>query len=589
MTTSSMAMLKQYRNLLSTYLQPIKSEVAALTVMLFSGIALKLWTPQILKEFIDLAQTAGMSGALTRRAVLFFVLAALGRILQMAATYVTQDVRWRTTNAMRGDLTDHCLKLDMDFHNAHTPGNMIERIDGDVNVLSNFFSQFVVQIVGNAVLLLGIVTLLFLEDWRIGVAFLGFVVVVGFVLTKSVAVTSSLWKAERQARSEVFGFLEERLGGTEDIRANGAVIFVLRRLKALLRRRFVVFRKAIYTSTLLNWGFTEGVLALGSVMALGLGGVLLMRGELTIGAVYLVLHYNTMLQWPLNQLARQMRDLQSATGSIERIRELFDATPSVREPVSTVAQPLPAGALSLSFSDVDFHYDDEGLVLRDLTWQLPPAEVLGILGRTGSGKTTLTRLLCRLYDPARGEVQLGGVPLPNVPLDDLRNRVGIVTQDVQLFEATVRHNLTMFDDTIDDDLLLSVVDQLGLGQWLHDLPDGLDTMLSTATAGLSAGEAQLLAFTRVFLRDPGLVILDEASSRLDPLTERLMERAIDRLFQDRTAVIVAHRLATVQRADRIMILEDGCITEFGDRQDLVADPTSRFAELLRTGLQEVLV
>ena len=589
MTTSSMAMLKQYRNLLSTYLQPIKSEVAALTVMLFSGIALKLWTPQILKEFIDLAQTAGMSGALTRRAVLFFVLAALGRILQMAATYVTQDVRWRTTNAMRGDLTDHCLKLDMDFHNAHTPGNMIERIDGDVNVLSNFFSQFVVQIVGNAVLLLGIVTLLFLEDWRIGVAFLGFVVVVGFVLTKSVAVTSSLWKAERQARSEVFGFLEERLGGTEDIRANGAVIFVLRRLKALLRRRFVDFRKAIYTSTLLNWGFTEGVLALGSVMALGLGGVLLMRGELTIGAVYLVLHYNTMLQWPLNQLARQMRDLQSATGSIERIRELFDATPSVREPVSTVAQPLPAGALSLSFSDVDFHYDDEGLVLRDLTWQLPPAEVLGILGRTGSGKTTLTRLLCRLYDPARGEVQLGGVPLPNVPLDDLRNRVGIVTQDVQLFEATVRHNLTMFDDTIDDDLLLSVVDQLGLGQWLHDLPDGLDTMLSTATAGLSAGEAQLLAFTRVFLRDPGLVILDEASSRLDPLTERLMERAIDRLFQDRTAVIVAHRLATVQRADRIMILEDGCITEFGDRQDLVADPTSRFAELLRTGLQEVLV
>jgi len=589
MTTSSMTTLKQYRDLLSTYLRPIKAEVAALVVMLFGGIGLQLWTPQILREFIDLAQSSGMSGALTQRAVLFFAVAVLRRILQIATTYVTQDVRWRTTNAMRGDLTDHCLKLDMDFHNAYTPGNMIERIDGDVNVLSNFFSQFLIQIVGNGVLLLGIVTLLFLEDWRIGAAFLGFVVAVGFVLTKSVAVTSSLWKAERQARSEVFGFLEERLGGTEDIRANGAVIFVLRRLKILLRRRFVAFRKAVYTSTLLNWGFTEGVLALGSVMALGLGGVLLMRGELTIGAVYLVLHYNTMLQWPLNQLARQMRDLQSATGSIERIRELFDATPSVREPVSTVAQPLPVGALSLSFSDVDFHYDDEGLVLRDLTWQLPPGEVLGILGRTGSGKTTLTRLLCRLYDPARGEVQLGGVPLPNVPLDDLRNRVGIVTQDVQLFEATVRHNLTMFDDTIDDELLLSVVDRLGLGQWLHDLPDGLDTMLSTATAGLSAGEAQLLAFTRVFLRNPGLVILDEASSRLDPLTERLMERAIDRLFQDRTAVIVAHRLATVQRADRIMILEDGCITEFGDRQDLVADPTSRFAELLRTGMQEVLV
>ena len=217
------------------------------------------------------------------------------------------------------------------------------------------------------------------------------------------------------------------------------------------------------------------------------------------------------------------------------------------------------------------------------------SDVVGILGRTGSGKTTITRLLCRLYDPLRGDVRLGDVSLPRVPLDDLRQRVGIVTQDVQLFQASVRDNLTFFDESIGDETILDVIHELGLGAWLQSLPEGLDTQLMNNTGGLSAGEAQLLAFTRVFLRDPGLVILDEASSRLDPLTEQLIERAIDRLFRDRTAIIVAHRLATVQRADKIMILEDGRIIEFGDREQLASDPDSRFARLLRAGIEEVLV
>jgi len=296
-----------------------------------------------------------------------------------------------------------------------------------------------------------------------------------------------------------------------------------------------------------------------------------------------------MLQWPLNQLARQMRDMQSASGSIERVQELFATTPKVQEPDPARAQALPSGALSLCFSGVDFAYEDDGLVLKDLTWKLESRDVVGVLGRTGSGKTTITRLLCRLYDPLRGEVRMGGLRLPDVPIASLRYRVGMVTQDVQLFQATVRDNLTMFDDRISDERILAAVDELRLDQWLQDLPEGLDTELGTTTTGLSAGESQLLAFARVFLRDPGLVILDEASSRLDPLTERLMERAIDRLFQDRTAVIVAHRLATVQRATKIMILEDGRIAEFGERLALAADPTSRFSQLLRTGLEGVLV
>jgi ABC-type multidrug transport system fused ATPase/permease subunit len=232
------------------------------------------------------------------------------------------------------------------------------------------------------------------------------------------------------------------------------------------------------------------------------------------------------------------------------------------------------------------------MVLQDVSFGLKPGTILGLLGRTGSGKTTLTRLIFRLYDPDKGAICLGqdgdSVDVRDVPLLNLRQRVGMVTQNIQLFHATVRDNLTFFDESIPDAKIEGVIEDLGLGEWFASLPDGLDTELESGGGGLSAGEQQLLAFTRIFMHDPGLVILDEASSRLDPATERLIERAVDRLVQQRTAIIVAHRLGTVQRADEIMILEGGQVLEYGSRLDLAADTRSRFYRLMQTGMEEVL-
>ena len=178
--------------------------------------------------------------------------------------------------------------------------------------------------------------------------------------------------------------------------------------------------------------------------------------------------------------------------------------------------------------------------------------MLGVLGRTGSGKTTLARLLLRLYDTQAGAIRVGDVPVQEAVLHDLRQHIGMVTQDVQLFHATVRDNLTFFNSSIPDERIRAVLDDLGLTAWFHSLPDGLDTELGSDGEGLSAGEAQLLAFTRVFLADPGLVILDEASSRLDPATEQLIERAVSKLLAGRTGIVIAHRLGTIQRADEIL-------------------------------------
>jgi ABC-type multidrug transport system fused ATPase/permease subunit len=324
---------------------------------------------------------------------------------------------------------------------------------------------------------------------------------------------------------------------------------------------------------------------IGTVIAFVMGYLLFRDGLATIGTVFIIVSYTGMMFRPMRELTNQIQELQKAGAGIARITALYHQQSAIQDGPGT---PVPAGPLRVEFDHVTFAYYENDIVLDDLTFTLEPGRVLGLLGRTGSGKTTVSRLLFRLYDVTEGAVRLGGVDTRAAHLDDLRQRVGIVTQDVQLFRASVRDNLTFFDRRIPDVRIMEALDDLGLMDWFNGLPQGLDTEIQSGGSGLSAGEAQLLAFTRVFLKDPGLVILDEASSRLDPVTERRIERAIDKLLRDRTAIIIAHRLATVHRADEIMILENGRIREHGARARLAGDRSSRFYQLLQTGLEEAL-
>jgi ABC-type multidrug transport system fused ATPase/permease subunit len=301
--------------------------------------------------------------------------------------------------------------------------------------------------------------------------------------------------------------------------------------------------------------------------------------------VYVIFAYTRLLFRPLEQVTRQLQELQQALAGLTRIEHLFAQRSAIADGVGN----LPDGPLELNVEHVSFGYTPEEPVLRDLCLHLPAGQVLGVLGRTGIGKTTLARLLLRLYDPDAGQLRLAGTDIRDVRLDHLRRRVGLVTQEIQLFHASVRDNLALFYPSIRDERLREVLDDLGLSTWLARLPDGLDTRLAPGGSGLSGGEAQLLAFARVFLRQPGLVILDEASSRLDPATERLMERAVDRLLDRRTGIVIAHRMSTVQRADVILVLDQDGVREYGPRAALAADAGSAFAGLLRAGTVEVLV
>jgi ATP-binding cassette subfamily B protein len=575
---------KQYWDLLARHIQPQKARFALLTILLLSSIGLQVVNPQIVRSFIDTATTDPMTRKLLLAALAFIGIAVLQQVLSVAATYVGENVAWTATNALRAELARHCLYLDMSFHNERSPGELIERIDGDVMELSNFFSQLVVRVLGNLLLLLGILVAMYLEDWRLGVGFTVLSTVTLLVLNSVRGLAIPHQKAFREANAELFGFLEERLAGTEDIRSSGAIDFVLRGLYQLQYTILGHWRKA--------WRMFLVIRGTGGVLMTVIGGLAIvagyylhLQGAMTVGTVYLLVQYANLLGRPIRELTQQIETLQNIGAATERLAELRAIE---RKIVDGPGAEMPAGPLPLNFHDVTFAYDEDEPVLQDLSFQLKPGTVLGLLGRTGSGKTTLARLVYRLYDPSVGQISLGGVDSRQPKIVDLRRRVAIVTQDVQLFQATVRDNLTFFDRSIDDACIHAVIEELELSGWYESLPDGLDTRLETGGRGLSAGEAQLLAFTRVFLRDPGLVILDEASSRLDPATEQLIERAVDRLLRNRTAIIIAHRLGTVQRADEIMILRDGRVIEYGERERLAADRTSRFYELLQTGLEEVL-
>jgi ABC-type multidrug transport system fused ATPase/permease subunit len=601
--------LKSYWDLLSRHIRPQRSAFTLLAVLLLGNIGLQIANPQIMRTFIDAALAGEAQQRLVIAGLAFIGIALLQQVVSIFITYLGQNVAWTATNALRADLAQHCLTLDMSFHNAHTPGEMIERIDGDVAELSIFFSQFVIMLAGNALMLVGILTVLFFEDWRAGLAFAAFAMIALAVLfrLRDAAVPSQ--KARRQAEADLFGFVEEQLNATEDIRSNGAVDFSLRELFRYQAQILRHLRRSDWIHTWIGI-LMGGLLIAGNAMAIGTGYWLYITGSITIGTVYLLINYVNLLEGPIWALTHQTQSFQTIGACVARLTELRKVQNKV---LDGPGAEIPAGPLALAFENVSFKYHngtnhnggnpnggnpnggnpnggnhrENGHVLQDIAFKLNPGKTLGLLGRTGSGKTTLARLIFRLYDPTAGQIRLGGVSLREAKAVDLRQHVAFVTQDVQLFQASVRDNLTFFDRSIPDERILYVLEELGLADWLAGLPAGLDTELEKHS--LSAGEAQLLALTRVFLRDPGLVILDEASSRLDPATEQRMEWAIERLLQDRTAIIIAHRLGTVQRTDEILILEDGMTCEHGNRLDLAADPNSRFYQLLQTGLEEVLV
>ena len=579
--------VRAYFKLFAKYLRPYRRQAWVLAIALLGTIGLQLANPQLIRLFIDRATEGAEVSDLIPLAIAFMVIAIIHQVLLVYATYLAEKIGWSATNQLRAELAGHVLHLDMGFHKGTSPGELIERIDGDVTALSNFFSSMMIKVVGNGVLLVGIIVLLWAESWIVGLGITVFTVLTFLGLFRVHGLTVPWHKAIRATSAEMFGFIGEQVDGREDVEANGATAFMVNRFDRIQHKWLPQIVRG-WTGWAMMWSASMGLYFLSLMIAFVLGAYLFGIGTLTLGSVYLVFQYIEMAHRPIDQIREQLIDLQKAGASIERVEGLFATQTRLDQ---RDHKYLPNGPLRVTFDDVTFSYDDDAgheTVLDEVSFDIAPGRVVGLIGRTGSGKSTIARLITRLYEPQVGQVLVGGEPTWDIELPRLRERVAMVTQDVQLFRATIRENLTFFDDSVSDDRLLEVIHRLELDGWLDSLPNGLDTMLESGSGGLSAGQAQLLAFTRVFLRDPGVVVLDEASSRLDPATEALIEKAVDHLLEDRTAILIAHRLATVERADDIIILEDGRVLEEGVRTELKANPDSVFSHLLVAGMEEAL-
>ena len=388
----------QYKSLLQNYLRPQWLKVTIMAVLLLSSIGLKLIEPQILRFFIDSAIAKTSLDLLIRAALFYLGIAIVVQLLGAVATYLGASVGWTATNFVRRDLAKHTMNLDMRFHNSRTAGEMIERIDGDVTALSDFFSQFSVRVFGGLLLLLGILIVLWFENIWVGLALTVFTILELFVLylTREMAVAST--RDERETSAKLFGFIEERLAGIEDIRANGGGAHAIYRFTFTMRDFFKASRKA-WMMRSVGWlsGYGMFIIGMGATIAAAI--YLVTQGRMSVGTGYLVLQYMFMLQDPIEQITQQMQILQKAAASIGRISELFGLKSDL--PVGKNLS-LPSGALNLEFENVHFSYDDKP-TLQNLSFNLKPGTVLGLLGRTGSGKTTLTRLLFRFYDVNAGQ------------------------------------------------------------------------------------------------------------------------------------------------------------------------------------------
>jgi ATP-binding cassette, subfamily B, bacterial len=559
-------------------LRPDAWRWVALGVLVAVSSTLTIAGPLVVRQLIDRAAGGAATAEVTRLALAFLAIALATQALAVLVAWFATVAAWRTTNDLRLQMTRHVLSLDHEFHRTHTPGELIQRVDGDVTSVSDFLGKVVTKAAGAVMLIAGMVVVLTVLDWRLGLGMVVYVslAVVLIVRSRHRAVSES--SDEMGALARLYGGIEERLTAAEDLRANGAAHHVA--------WRFIEDSEEALTSAvrrerafLVMWWIVQAAVAAGWVIALVLGALLVNAGVISIGTAFLLFQYVLLVSRPLEEVVHELETVQKANGAMVRVVDLLAVVPNVVDKGRTSPSD---GPLAIDAVGVSFDYGDDQPVLRDVDLHIAAGRCVGIVGRTGSGKTTLSRLVLRLVEPTAGHVALGGVPIADIPMTELRRRVALVPQEVELFAGTVRQNVTLFDDGPDDSAVIEALHRVGLDV-LAD--SGIHRELGAGGAGLSAGEAQLLALARVWLRDPDVLVLDEATARVDPETESRLEAAVRALLRGRTSLVIAHRLSTLRSVDEIVVFEHGRIVEHGERHDLVGDDESRFAQLLTMSLE----
>ena len=563
---------------LGAVVRPQARRWLGLGLLLAVSAALVLIGPLLVRRILDRATHHATTAELVRLAVAFLATAVGAHAISLLVTWGTTATAWQTTNQLRLHLAGHVIGLDHEFHRTHTPGELIHRVDGDVGTVGDFLCRALGLAISTLFFVFGVIVILFVLDWRLGLGTAVYVAAIIATLSRVRHRAISEARDEMSATARLYGGIEERLTAAEDLRANGAVRHAL--------SRFVDDSAAVMDTAVRRerafmalWLRLQAWVGAGAGIALVASSFLVPNGMITLGTAFLLYQYAGIIERPLHDFLHHLELVQKANGAMRRVGELLDEQGTIVDEGTTVAPP---GALPVHFDHVGFHYGDEQAVLDDVDLHLAAGTTTGIVGRSGSGKTTLSRLVLRLVEATEGTVRLGGVPIAELPLTELRRRVAYIPQEVELFGASVRDNVTMFEPGFDDAAIAAALTNAGLG----DVAGDLDRVIAAGGGGLSAGEAQLISLARVWLREPDLIVLDEATARIDPLTEQRLGDAVRELRRGRTVLIIAHRLKTLADVDQIVVVDAGRIVETGPRDELSRKPGGRYARLLEVGLEE---
>ena len=545
---------------------------------LVAGAGVQVASPLVVRAFLDLAQAGAALERLLRVAVLFICVALAGSALDIVRSHAGTVLAWQAMNSLRRTLFRHTVDLGHSFFGRSSPGTLLERIDGDVAKLGRLLSDLLMELVANLLMTAGVIVVLLFEDWRVGVAVAAFAVVGALVVDRVRALGVPRFIRSRAASAAFFGRLGEWLTATEELRPLGGQRYIRASLERVLAHwlpREVAAEIAGHAMSLVNTLLFIGGMAVGLSVAAGL----YRAGLLTLGTVWLVYRYSELIRGPLSALRAEMQQLQQAQASLVRIDELLAESNAAHDG----AARLPAAACSLEFDRVRFSYVAGAPVLREVSFALAAGTVLGLVGSTGSGKSTIARLLARMIELQAGDVRLGGVSVRELASRHLRQRVAMLPQETQIIPGSLRDNVALFDDAVSAAAVAGTFQRLGAGTWLRELADGVDTAIGPGGRELSSGERQLVAIARILLRDPSLVILDEPAARIDPATEALVRGALAQLLHGRTGLIIAHRRSTLDLVDSIALLERGNIVERSAWADLVAGAESRIKAFIEHG------
>ncbi|MBN8869684.1 MAG: ABC transporter ATP-binding protein [Solirubrobacterales bacterium] len=549
-------------------LRPYRVRIIFMVLAVLASTASALAPPYLAGRAIDTGIQAADISALNLTIAIFVIAVIVNAVTSWLQTWLVGWVGIRVLQDLREQVFKHIQRMSIGFFNRNRPGALISRMTNDIEALNQLISEGIVTLFANLLTLVGVVAIMLLLDWRLALvtfAVLPLLLITSLVFRKY---SAGAFRETRERIAHVTAHLQETLSGVRVVRAFGQEDRHISRMTELNEANRQANMKTVY----LNASYfpaTELLTAVGTAAILLFGGWQAIEGNIMIGVVVSFVGYLQLFFDPIQQLAQLYATYQQGMAALDKIFTLLDTEAEIVDSPQAIKPPRLEGRIT--FEDVSFSYEDNGSwATRDIDLEIAPGETVALVGSTGAGKSTLAKLITRFHDPQQGRILIDGRPLSDYKQRALRRQMGIVPQEGFLFSGSIAENIAFGRPDASIEEIAAAADAVGATPFIERLSDGLETEVGERGVQLSSGQRQLVAFARVILAEPRILILDEATSAVDTRTEKVIERALDEVLEGRTAVVIAHRLSTIRRADRIIVLEHGQIAESGSHEELIA-------------------